>query len=555
MNATVSSAGSNAEMAAADLMVAELEAAGVRLAFGVISIHNMPFLDAMRRRGVIRFISARGEAGAANMADAATRVGPAPAVVVTSTGTGAGNAAGALIEALTAGVPLIHLTGQIDSKYLDRGWGFIHEAQDQLGMLRAVSKAAWRISRPEDAVPILREAMLVARTPPCGPVSIEIAIDTQRVPLPARAPLGPLPVSVAEPDAALLSQAADWLESAERPVIWAGGGTLHATAELRALADAGIPVVMSTSGRGVLDGDHPASLGTFTQLPPVAGLIESADLLIVAGSHLRSNETRTYGMKLPERLIRIDADPAADGRGYPSALFILGDSKPALHGLLRGAAGGRQEWLAQATTARIAAEDRVRSEVGVYAALIDAVTKYLPRDGLFVRDITLSNSIWANRLPRIFAPRHTVHAMGGGIGQGLQHAIGAALACPAKRTLAIVGDGGFMLNPGELATAVQENARLAIILMNDRRYGVIRNIQDADYGGRHGDTDLVHPDFGMFAASLHIPYRKLSHAADADEAIGWAMDQPGLAFVEVDMVSFGPFAAGYAGPPRQSKPA
>ena len=539
-----------AEVAVADLLVAELEAAGVRQAFGVISIHNMPLLDAMRRRGVIRFIAARGEAGACNMADAATRVGDRPAVLVTSTGTGAGNAAGALIEALTAGVPLIHLTGQIDSKYLDRGWGFIHEAKDQLGMLRAVSKAAWRISRPEEAVAVLREAICVAQTPPCGPVSIEIAIDIQRVLLPHAEPLGPLPLTLPAPAPAQLALASDWLEAARRPVIWAGGGASHAVAEIRVLADAGIPVVMSTSGRGVLDGDHPASLGTFTQLPPVSNLLEQADLLIVAGSHLRSNETRTYGLRLPERLVRIDVDPAADGRGYPSALFILGDAKAALHGLAKGAAGGRRDWLAQATAAREAAEARLRREVGPYAALIEAIEACLPRDALFVRDITLSNSIWANRLPRIAAPRQTVHAMGGGIGQGLAHAIGAALACPDRATVAIVGDGGFMLNPGELATAVQERARLALILMNDRRYGVIRNIQDADYGGRHGDTDLLHPDFAILAASLNIPYRCLADAAGSRDAVTWALEQPGVSMLEVDMTSYGPFAAGYAGPPR-----
>src|SRR6185437_9623126 len=107
-----------------DLVSVVIEANNVRLAFGVISIHNMPILDAFHSRGVVRFIPARGEAGAANMADAAARVGGGLGVVVTSTGTGAGNAAGALVEAMTAGTPLLHLTGQIERRYLDReNWG------------------------------------------------------------------------------------------------------------------------------------------------------------------------------------------------------------------------------------------------------------------------------------------------------------------------------------------------------------------------------------------------------------------------------------------------
>jgi acetolactate synthase-1/2/3 large subunit len=534
----------------ADLMIAELEAAGIRHVFGVISLHNMPFLDAIRRRGVMRFVPARGEAGATNMADAAARAIGGMALVVTSTGTGAGNAAGALVEALTAGVPLIHLTGQIDSAWLDRGWGFIHEAKDQLGMLRAVSKAAWRITRPQEAVAVLREAMRVAQTPPCGPVSIEIAIDIQRALLPAQAPLGPLPLPVLAPDPALLAQAAGWLAGARRPLVWAGGGCLEAGTELRALADAGVPVISSTAGRGVLDDDHPASLGPLGMTPAVAALIAESDLLLVAGSHLRSNETRTYTMRFPSRLVRIDANAAADGRGYPNSLFILGDAALALRGI-----GTRDqvdaEWTARATAARGEAEERMRQDAGAYGGLIAAVERVLPHDGIWVRDITLSNSIWGNRLPRRHLPRTAIHAMGGGIGQGLAQAIGAAVALPGRAVLALIGDGGFMLNPGELATAVQENTNIAIILMNDGGYGVIRNIQDAEYGGRRGDTDLLNPDFARFCASLGVAHRRVCAVTEIDAALEWAMAHAGVAMVEVDMTEIGPFAIGYAGPPKK----
>ena len=127
-----------------ELAVRFLEQCGTRAAFGVISIHNMPILDAFNtRRGTptaIRFVSARGEAGACNMADAYARVTGTLGVCVTSTGTGAGNAAGALVEALTAGTPMLHLTGQIEAEYLDRDLGFIHEAPAQLAMLQAVSR-------------------------------------------------------------------------------------------------------------------------------------------------------------------------------------------------------------------------------------------------------------------------------------------------------------------------------------------------------------------------------------------------------------------------------
>lgn len=145
-----------------------LAAQGVRLAFGVISIHNMPILDAFYRLGQIRFVSARGEAGACNMADSAARVSGKLGVVVTSTGTGSGNAAGALVEAMTAGTPLLHLTGQIDSQWIDKNWGFIHEHPDQLGMLRAVGKGAFRINSPQEAWEVLTRATALASRRPAG---------------------------------------------------------------------------------------------------------------------------------------------------------------------------------------------------------------------------------------------------------------------------------------------------------------------------------------------------------------------------------------------------
>jgi acetolactate synthase-1/2/3 large subunit len=162
-----------------EIVAAFLEAAGLRAAFGVISIHNMPMLDAIMRRGVIRCVPARGEAGATNMADAYARVTGGLGVAFTSTGTAAGNACGGMVEALTAGTPLLHITGQIDVPFLDRDRSYIHEARDQMSMLRAVSKRAYRVWSVETLLGTLREAVAVALTPPAGPVSIEIPIDVQ----------------------------------------------------------------------------------------------------------------------------------------------------------------------------------------------------------------------------------------------------------------------------------------------------------------------------------------------------------------------------------------
>jgi acetolactate synthase-1/2/3 large subunit len=206
-----------ASMTVGAVAAAFLEACGVRCAFGVISIHNMPILDAFHRRGQIRFVSARGEAGACNMADAAARVSGALGVCVTSTGTGCGNAAGAMVEALTAGTPLLHLTGQIESEFIDRDLGFIHEHPAQLAMLRAVGKQAFRIRNPQSALATLREAVRLACTAPCGPVSVEIPIDVQAMTLPLPEDLAPSLVQPLLPALPAVQALADALRHKKRP--------------------------------------------------------------------------------------------------------------------------------------------------------------------------------------------------------------------------------------------------------------------------------------------------------------------------------------------------
>ena len=537
-----------------DLVATFLASGGVTTAFGVISIHNMPILDAFHRSGRIRFITARGEAGAASMADAAARVSGGLGVVVTSTGTAAGNAAGALIEATTAGTPLLHLTGQIDTPYLDRNLGFLHEAPAQLAMLKAVSKAAFRISKPDEALGILREAARVAQTAPQGPVSIEIPIDVQKAVVPVSADCRPEIEHPARVDATILDRLASRLRGARRPLIWLGGGARDAATGARVLADLGVGIVSSTAGRGVVSEDHPSSLAAFGATPAVEQLYQSCDLMLVVGSHLRSNETRTYTVKLPRNLIRIDADLAARGRGYGESEFILGDAASVLDGLatcLRERPPQLDPSFAtDIAKARRAADAALRQQAGDYAAMIEALESSLPQDALWVRDITLSNSIWGNRAPRMRRPRQAIHAMGGGIGMGLPMAIGAALTAGGRKTVALVGDGGFALNLGELATAAENSADLTLLLMNDGGYGVIRNIQDQDYGARRCYTELKAPSFGQMAQSLAIRHQLIRDLATFPAALSEALGKSGPAIIEIDMTSAGEFGIRFAGPPK-----
>ncbi len=535
-----------------DLIVAFLEACGVSTLYGVISIHNMPILDAVKRRGQLRFVTARGEAGAANMADASARVSGGLGVVVTSTGTACGNAAGALVEAQTAGARVLHLTGQIEVDYLDRNMGYIHEAKDQLGLLRSVSKAAYRVTDPAQVLPVLQEAVQQLDSAPSGPVSIEIPIDVQsaQVPVPEHlSRLAPTPVPT---DPARLEALVEALAQARRPLIWVGGGAREAGAALEQLKGLGFGVVNTTQGRGIVDENDPQNLGTFTASPAVEALYQTCDAVLVVGSRLRGNETLKYRLKLPQPLYRVDADPDADGRCYPNELFVQGDATEVLTALAERLVGRMSVdpgFANDLQAAKQQAEARLLEDLGVYASLVQQVTEARDPASPWVRDITISNSMWGNRLPRLTTPRQGVHATGGGIGQGLAMGIGAALASPDRKTWVLVGDGGLQLGLAELATAVEEQANLVLLVMNSRGYEVIRNIQDAAYGGRHCYTDLLLPELEQVCASLKLPYQRIDDLQQTSSAFQWSTSLPGPVLLEFNMPTIGPFARPFAGPP------
>lgn len=160
-----------------DLLVAVLRELGIDTVFGIVSVHNLPLVEAVDRE--LRFVPVRHEATAVNAADAYGRARGSLGCALTSTGTGAGNAAGSLVEALSAGTSVLHVTGQVESEFLGSGRGFIHETKDQLGMLRAVSTYAATIPSAADAGRLLRDAARAALASPGGPASVEWPVDLQ----------------------------------------------------------------------------------------------------------------------------------------------------------------------------------------------------------------------------------------------------------------------------------------------------------------------------------------------------------------------------------------
>jgi acetolactate synthase-1/2/3 large subunit len=530
-----------------DLVAEFLTACGVRTVFGIVSIHNIPMLDAIGRRNAIRFIMARGELGGAHMADGYARVTGELGVLFSSTGPGAANAVGGLVEAQFAGSPVLHITGHTSTKFADRALGTVHDPVDQLGMLRSVSKSAYRVRSAQQALGVLTRAAVDALSPPTGPVSVEIPIDIQRTPIPRPALLDnftlPLP-SPLVPAPAALDELAARVKQARRPMLWLGAGARHAGAEALKLLDMGFGMVSSWAGRGTVPEDHPMNLAGLhgNGMPVIQAFYRDVDLMLVVGSRLRGQETGEFAVKLPDNLIQIDADPLANGRTYANQFFVCGDSRLVLQGLIERLDGGLpvDPAFGEAFRAlRQSAREEFAATLGPYQTFSDQLRRVMPRDAIWVRDITQSNTTWGNRLFPIYDARNNVYPVGAGIGQGLQLGIGAAAAADGRKTVVMTGDGGFFLNMGELWTAVQDNLDMVVIVMNDRGYGVIKRIQDSLQEGRRFYADLLGPDLGELSRVAGIPFFKVTRGDAFGETVAKALAVTGPSMVEVDMHAVG----------------
>ncbi|MBM7365694.1 thiamine pyrophosphate-binding protein [Gordonia hydrophobica] len=531
-----------------DLLVDVLREAGVDTVFGIVSVHNLPLVEAVAKH--LRFVPVRHEAGAVNAADGYARASGGLGCALTSTGTGAGNAAGSLIESLSADTSVLHITGQVQSQYLGSGRGFIHETKDQLGMLAAISAHAATITDAVSAGEILRDGVRRALTPRGGPVSIEWPIDLQYAAQERTVGRVPAAVELPRPSTADMDAVRAEIAAARRPVIWAGGGATRAGKQLTSLIEQwGVPLLTSNSGRGAVDEGHDLCVGNYAATPGGRELLADADLLISLGTHFRSNETGDYSLPIPGRHVQVDLDPAAPGRVFQATVAVVADVDAVLAELLDTVSFDGlvdPEWTARATATRNAVRATQRESLGDHALLCDAVRTAFPSSSPVARDVTIASSAWGNRLLPFSDPRTNIFPHGGGIGQGLGMAIGAALADETRPTLGIAGDGGLAVHLGELLTVAQERPWLVLLVFNDAGYGVLRNMQAAT--GPTYAVDLATPDFAQLAGAVGIDYRRIGTVDDAESVLRDAVAQQAPVLVEVDLASFGPMPKPFTPP-------
>lgn len=544
------------EMTGGEAVYETLRALGVDHVFGIVSVHNIPIYDAIHRGGGITPVAVRHEQGAVHAADGYARATGKLGVAITSTGPGVTNGMTGIFEAGFASSRVMMIAGQIDSVYYGKGKGFLHEAENQLPMLRSVTGRTESVRRPEEiGEAVFRVAEDICTGRP-RPGAVEIPIDFQY----ARAEINIPHVEAwprKAPDRDAITRAADAIKAVGKVAIWAGGGVLTAGAEgeLTQLAEAlGAPVFTSGNGRGSIPEDHPLCIGPLTAQPALTESIESADVVIAVGTRFQAGQTRNWSLPLGGKLVHIDADPGVIGRNYRADVPVVGDARLGLAALLKSLDGAASDpgYLARAQELRDATRQQIRREIGPdYEAIMDSMRELLPRDGMVVRDATVPAYLWGNRLMPILSPRTSLNPTSAAIGPALPLAIGAAIGS-GKKTAVIQGDGGFMLNIAELSTAVQYNTPVVTCVFNDRGYGVLRAIEGRTFDGRQFGVELATPDFVMVANGMGMKAERVESAAGFRDAFARGLAHDGPYLLDIDMTKLTPMAGLGTPPPKKS---
>ena len=528
-----------------DAVCAALEALGVRVIFGIPSQQNLALYDALGRRGRIRLIGARHEAGAVHAADGSARATGELGVAIVSTGPGTANAVNGLYEAGFASSPVLLITTQVDRVHLGRNRGFIHDADGQLQMLRSVTRRSECVMHGHRIVDTILSVAADIRTGRPQPGAVEIPTDL------LTAPVADVRPTFAEqpritPDEALLDRAAALLNGAQRPLIWIGGGCVSgdAATEVRALAARiGAPVVSSLNGRGVVPTDDPLFVGSQTHYPAFRSLLEQADVVLAIGTRFQAVSTWFWSLPMPPRLVHIDADATILGRNYPAEVGIVGDAKLSVASLLDRIGGGTvdPEYLALAASVRTDLAAETERRIGDdHARICNAIDRLAPQDRNVVCDATMTGTTWGSmRLPTR-APRQFTYSTSLAIGPALPLGVGAAIGS-GRRTIVVHGDGGVMLNIAELATAVEANASVTVLVFNNQGYGGLKYLQTLA-GTPHVSVDLHTPDFAALGTAMGIASRRVDTVEAFEDAFAQTMRSDGPNLIEVDITGMVPLA-------------
>ena len=535
------------KMSGARLLWEALIREGVEVVFGYPGGAIMPVYDAMLDYPV-KHVLTRHEQAAGHAADGyarALRHRRKVGVAMATSGPGATNLTTAIATARMDSSPVVFITGQVSASLLGSD---AFQETDITGITLPITKHNYLVTRAEDIPRVVREAFHIARTGRPGPVVIDLCKNAQieeaewswpeRVDLP-----GYHPPEKADPQD--LERAARLIAEAERPVILAGQGVLMSGAmeELRQLAEKlQAPVAMTLLGLGALPASHPLSLGMmgmhgeyYTNMA-----IQHADLLIALGMRFDDRVTGKLETYAPHaKVIHVEIDPAEIHKNVRADVALLGDLKAVLQDLIPLVEPKQPEdWWDQiaAWKADTRHRDILHREASGplrAAQAIHLLWKATSNQETIIATGVGQHQMWAAQYYKLEQPYRLITSGGlGTMGFGLPAGIGAWFAHPEKEVWVIEGDGGFQMTQAELATAVQENANVKIVVINNQYLGMVRQWQELFYEKRYSAVLLHNPDFLKLAEAHGIPAMRVTERGQIPRAVAFAREHQGPVLLE-----------------------
>ena len=551
-----------ARMSGGKALVESLNVHGVDTVFGVLGSTLLPAYDALCDRSDIRLIAPRSEDGAVHMADAYARVTGKVGVAMVTVGAGAVASLSAMGEAYAESWPVLNIVTQVPTPYLGKAKGVYHECPHQLEMFRPVTGWAHRVESVAEIPEAVREAFRRMRSGRPRPVALEIPADLLRneddVEIKAPAEPDTMPV-----DETAIARAAEMLAAAERPLLWAGGGVVHAGAgkELQALAELLQAPILGTNGsRGIVPEDHPLMLGNVLTMASTveSKILETADVMLAIGTRFSERATRTrrkdaeadvtgrsakgWTIRLPKNLIHVDIDAGEFGLNVTPQLTIEGDARVVLErliALLRASSvWPRPSRVQEISAVKAEARSELRERVPAEMAMMEAIREVLPRNTIVAAQSIVGH--WARYVLEMYQPASFLFANTfGSMGFAFHAAIGAKIACPERPVVAFCGDGGFMFGAGELATIAHYRLNIPIVVFNNGGYKILNNTQRKRYGRTIG-TELTNPDFVKLGEAFGFRACRANGTAELKQALKEALAADSATMIEVP-IEFVPY--------------
>jgi len=534
------------------LLVDALKVHGVDMAFGVPGESYLSVLDAFyESREQIKFVICRQEGGAANMADAYGKLTGRPGICFVTRGPGATNASIGIHTAFQDSTPLILFIGQIDNEVAERE---AFQEIDYRRMYGQMAKWVAQIDRPERVPEMISHAFHLAVSGRPGPVVLALPEDMQvaTATVPDTACYQRV---AAHPGADDMNKLRDMLAAAKRPFVMLGGGGWNATAcaDMRAFIETNnLPTACAYRCQDLLDNRSPNYLGDIAvgMNPAIEKRIRECDLLLAIGLRLGEWTTINYTLvEIPRpkmKFIHVHAGAEELGRVYQGDLLI-NSGMPEFAAAARALPPVKPVWADQTKAAR-AEFDAWQLPVKTPGTLnmsevIAFLKKRLP-EGSILTNGAGNFTLWAHRFYQYTGFRTQLGPTSGAMGYGVPAGVAAKLVHPERPVIAFAGDGDFLMNGQELATAMQYGAKTIFIVINNGMFGTIRMHQERHYPGRISGTELHNPDFAALARAYGAHGEVVTRTEDFEAAFerAWNAGTAALLELRIDPDSVSPRA-------------